>query len=129
MQARGSGSVSLKPPLRSRALRDLLAIPASGVQIIMKEKHTPLRSLLEELRNAPHGAIQGHAKYKVMHLPAKMCWPVFGESLHGHEFPSNERKASMKWEEVAAHRLTLVDKGWTPSTHFHTDTRRTREGK
>ena len=39
----------------------------------MIEKHTPLRSLLEELRNAPHGAIEGHAKYKVMHLLAN-CW-------------------------------------------------------
>jgi hypothetical protein len=32
-----------------------------------------LRSLLEELRNTPHGAIEGHAKYKVMHLLAN-CW-------------------------------------------------------
>ena len=39
----------------------------------MIEKHTPLRSLLEELRNTPHGAIEGHAKYKVMHLLAN-CW-------------------------------------------------------
>src|SRR5215831_20472355 len=39
----------------------------------MIEKHTPLRSLLEELRNAPPGAIEGHAKYNVMHLLAN-CW-------------------------------------------------------
>ena len=53
--------------------RSNLQFQPSGVQIIMAEKHTPLRSLLEELRNAPQGAIEGHAKYKVIHLLAN-CW-------------------------------------------------------
>ena len=72
--AHGSGAVSLKATDCGPAPCVIcLQFPPSGVQIIMMEKHTSFRFLLEELRNAPHGAIDGHPKYKVMHLLAN-CW-------------------------------------------------------
>src|SRR5262249_39061754 len=65
----------------------------------MIEKHTPLRSLLKELRNAPHGAIEGHAKYKVMHLLAN-CW----HELEGAEHATRAAPAKRPQAEIKALR-------------------------
>src|SRR5262249_2876793 len=63
----------------------------------MVEKHTPLRSLLEELRNVPHGAIEGHTKYKVIHLLAN-CWDELeGRGGPGRRPGSWDRAEAFWW--------------------------------